>query len=114
MLVGPDIDRDTVIIDRIADVPVPAREAVAQVLFADETAVGGVHQSIRYGDADVHRVDLVAPLVLIRPPDAGALPLAGRVNPVSPFRVFAKREPAKAARLKGSPGVVKVDGNLAA
>ena len=47
MHIVADVQRHTVIVDRIAHVPVPARVAVAQVLLADEPAVGDVHEPAR-------------------------------------------------------------------
>ena len=89
MNIVADVERHAVIVDRIAHVPVPARAAVTEVLLADEPPVGNVHELVGNRDAQVHRFDLVAPLVLVGPPDAGALHLARRVDPGPARRVLA-------------------------
>ena len=68
-----DVQRDVVVVDRILDQPVPARVAVAEVGLADELAVRDVDQVVRDRDADLHALDFVAPLILVRPPDARRL-----------------------------------------
>ena len=61
--------------------PVPARVAAANIGFAGELAVRNIDQAIGDGDADVHALGLVAPLILVGPPDAGARAFAGGVDP---------------------------------
>ena len=77
-----DVQRHVVGVDRVVNAPVPARVAVAEIGLADEPAVRDVDQIVRDGDAQLHPLRLVAPLILVRPPDAGALPLARGGDPV--------------------------------
>jgi hypothetical protein len=76
-----DVERDVVRVDRILHEPVPPRVAVAEVGLAEELAVRDVDEIVRDGDADLHPFDLIAPLILVRPPDRRAFALAGGIDP---------------------------------
>ena len=97
------------VVDRILDLPVPARVAVAEIRLAGEPAVGDVHEIARDGDAEIHPFDFVAPLILVRPPDAGALALARRGDPGPPGRIRRERHPAEASLLARHARVVELD-----
>src|SRR6476619_7171324 len=109
MFVRADVDRDAVGIDRIADVPVPAGVAVAQVFLADEPAVRDVRQAVGAGDADVHAFALVVPLIFAGPPIARAGSFAGRVNPGPAGGVAGEGEAAEAGGRGGRTRIVKID-----
>ena len=104
-----DVQRDVVVVDWILHQPIPTRVAVAEVRLADKLSVRNVNEIVRNRDADLHRLDFVAPLVLVRPPDAGAFSLARRVNPGPASRIFTEGNATKPARLERIPGIVEVD-----
>src|SRR4051794_27736501 len=110
MLVAPDIERNAVVIDGILHQPVPARVAVTQIRLAHELAVGDIDESIGDGDADLHRLDLVVPLIFVGPPNAGADALAGGVDPRAAGRVLLESDGAEAASFDGIAGIVEIDG----
>ena len=56
--VGADVQRDIVVVDGIADVPVPARVAVAEIGLLLKAAVGYLDEIAGRLDADVHGVGL--------------------------------------------------------
>ena len=91
--------------------PVPARVAVAEIGLADELAVGDIDQTVGNGDADLHVLDFVAPLILVGPPDAGALAFAGGVDPRDGRPDPCPNvKPPKRPAADGIAGVVEVDG----
>ena len=89
--------------------PIPTRVAIAEVGLADKLSVRYVSEIVRYGDADLHRLNFVFPLILVRPPDAGAFSLASCEDPWTASRVLAKREAAEAACSLRCAGVVEID-----
>ena len=101
--------RDVVVVDGIVDEPVPAGVAVAEIGLAHEFSVRDIDEIVRNRHADLHALDFVAPLVLVRPPDARADSFAGGVDPGTASRIFAKREAAESACFEGIPGVVEID-----
>ena len=113
VLVGGDVERDVVVVDRIVDHPVPSCVAVAQIGLAGERAVRDVHQAVGHRDADLHAFGLVPPLFLVRPPIAGADVLAGGRDPVASRRVFPERKAAESRNGFGHPRVVEVNRVLA-
>jgi hypothetical protein len=92
-----DVQRDVVVVDRVLDVPVPAGIAITEIGLADEFAIRDVDEIVGDRDAQLHLLDLVAPLVLVRPPDAGSLPLTRGVDPVPPFGVRPESNPTESA-----------------
>src|SRR5262245_66691328 len=76
--------------------------------------VRDVHQIVGDRDAQLHVLDLVTPLILARPPDAGALALAGGVDPVPACRVPSEGDSAEAAGLERLAGIGELDRVLAA
>ena len=109
MLVAADVQRDVVVVDRVLDEPVPTRIAVAEVGPAHESAVRHVDQVVGNRDADLHPLDFVAPLILVRPPDARAFVLAGGRDPVMASCVLAERHPAESPLFLGLTRVVEID-----
>ena len=105
MNVVPDVQRHAVVVDRVLDVPVPARVAVTEVGLAEELPVRHVHQIARNRHSEAHLLDFVAILVLVRPPHAGADVLAGGVDPRPAGRVGPERDAAETAALRGSPRI---------
>ena len=108
-----DVQRDVVVVDGIVNQPIPARVAIAQVGLAHEFSVGDIDQAVGNRHADFHALHFIAPLVLVRPPDAGAGLFARGVDPGMAGRVFAEGDSAKAAGLDGMARIVEVDGVLA-
>ncbi len=109
MFVRANVQRHVVIIDRIADLPIPARVAVAQILLAQKPPVGNIHQVVRHGDVHLHILDFIALLIFVRPPDARANAFARGRNPMPARRVFAKADAAEAPRLLRRTGVIKLN-----
>ena len=109
MLVLADVQRNVVVVDGVVNHPLPAGVAVTQIGLAHELAVGDVHQAVGDGDAELHVLHLVTPLVLVGPPEAGADALAGGEDPRPAGGVLAEGEAAKpAGRLRRS-GIVEVN-----
>ena len=90
--------------------PVPARISIAQIGLAHEPAVRHIDQPVGNGDADVHLLCLIAPLVLVGPPHAGPVALAGGGDPDAACRILLESQSAEAANLLRMSGVIKVNG----
>ena len=110
-----DVDRDVVIIDRIADPPDESGPAVVQGGPLDESAVGDVLEAGRDGDGEGHRLRLVGRVVLVGPPEARAGPLGGDGDPGVAARVLGPGEAAVPGGPPRDPGLAPVgDGQAVA
>jgi hypothetical protein len=106
-----DVERDIVVVDGVMHAPLPFGVAIAKVAAGDEAAVAYVHEAVRHGDVEFHAIlRLVAPLVLVGPPDAGAFALAGRSDPGLACFIVVEAEAAEAP-LRHRAAVVR-DGDL--
>src|SRR5215831_13825638 len=90
--------------------PIPSRVAIAEVSLAHELSIRHIDQSVRDRDTDLHILDLVAPLLLVRPPNACTNAFASGVNPGVTRGIFPESKTTEPARLGGSSGVVEVNG----
>src|SRR5580700_7148377 len=114
MHIVPDIHGDVVVVNRVVHHQIPAGVAVAQVGCAHELSVRNVDQPVGDGYADLHVLYFIPPLILVRPPDAGARLLACGVDPGMAGRIFAESDGAKSTRFDRMTRVVEVDGVLSA
>ncbi|MBV6504871.1 MAG: hypothetical protein ILNGONEN_00426 [Syntrophorhabdaceae bacterium] len=89
--------------------PIPARVAIAEFSFILKAAIGHHHQVRRRRNADPHAVDFIRLLIFVRPPQARARALAGRVNPRIPQRVLLERNAAETPGFLRMPGIMKID-----
>ena len=80
-LVGRDVERDGVVRDRRAGVPVEGASALVPLRDAGEPAVGGAHEARGHRDLEVEGVGLVRGVVLAGPPEVRALHLAAGGDP---------------------------------
>jgi len=87
----------------VVDAPVPLRVAVAEIALARKAAVRDLDEVAGDFDGDVHALDLVAPLIFIWPPQAGADAFAGGVDQGVAGDVLLEGEDAEAAGLDGVP-----------
>src|SRR6266498_2648128 len=94
-----NVQGDVVVVDGILDQPIPTCVAVTQICLSEKLAVRNVNQIMRNRDANSHALNLVAPLVLIRPPDTGSLFLAGSVNPGVTRGIFPESDTSKPSLL---------------
>src|SRR6185437_14735010 len=109
-----DVQGHVVIVDGVMVVPVPAGVTVMQIGFAHEFAVGDVDETVRNGDADLHVLDFVTPLIFVGPPDAGTIVFAGRNHPGTAGGILAEGDAAEAAGAYWESFVVEDDGVVAA
>src|SRR4030095_7435417 len=113
MLVAGDVYRDAVVVDWVLHEPVPAGVAVAKIGLAHEASIRDVHQIAGDGDADLHALHFVAPLILVRPPYPCAFVFARSRDPGMSCAVGAARHAAEPALLLRQAGIVKIDGVFA-
>src|SRR5882762_9929565 len=109
MFVSSDIQRNVVVVDGILDQPVPTGVTVAEIRLADELSVRYVSQAVRDGHANLHRLDFISPLILVGPPDAGALAFARGEDPSAARRIFGKGKAAEASDCLRRSRIVEID-----
>ena len=103
MFILADIQRDVIVIDWILHQPVPTRVAISQIGLPQKLSIRNINEVVGYRNADLHRVNFVPPLVLVRPPVARADVLAGGGDPVAAGRILLERNAAKPrGRLRAS------------
>src|SRR5215469_16890795 len=110
MLIIAYVQGNIVVIDRIMYPPIPSRVAIAEVRLAHELSIRHIDQSVRDRDTDLHILDLVAPLLLVRPPNACPYAFARGVNPGVTCGILPESKTTEPARLGGGTGVVEVNG----
>src|ERR1700760_1246951 len=109
MRVVADVQRHVIAIDGITHGPVPTSVSVTEVGLAFKLSVRYIHQAIRDGNADLHALDLVAPLVLVRKPDARSIIFARGIDPRVAFGVLSKNHSTKTSDRQRMPGIIEID-----
>src|SRR5262245_19200073 len=97
VFIAADIERYAIVVDGVVDGPVIARITDAEVGFSRPSPVRSVAKRVRNCDAQSHVFHLVALLILVGPPDAGADSLARGGDPGPAGRVFTKADTAEAS-----------------
>src|SRR6185437_14748793 len=88
--------------------PVPARVSITEIMLALEAAVGNIHQAVRHSDGNLHALlRLIAPLVLVWPPDTRSFFFACGRDPRFAGCIFVERKAAEASLLNRFAGVSK-------
>jgi hypothetical protein len=91
-------------------VPVPACVAVAEIGLTLEASIGDLDQAAGGLDANIHILDFIAPLVLIRPPYARALFFAGGIDQGLSHGIFAEDKAVETTHLHGVARVIELNG----